>query len=242
MTPELGRANVRRVWGLSDATDRREGSRAYLGYKITLARFAGHYGASVEGTVAAFCALSPNNDFKGNLRSLATLLWGRREGVPVNRLVVSTYGACKLRAWAYLEGRDFLEHTQGPKTRAFFQNILHPLDPHPVTIDGHMVGVWYGQRMTMKEAVYTRFRYEELAQGFRQVAADLGLCTNQLQATLWFTWKRLHQVVYSPQLDLVRTDDQWGQDLRPEDVRPWAPRSNQAAPQEAFDFNPRLAL
>jgi hypothetical protein len=46
----------------------------------------------------------------------------------------------------------------------------------------------------------------------------------QLQAMLWFTWKRTHDIVYDGQLNLFRTDDQWGILHRPEDVKPFTKR------------------
>jgi hypothetical protein len=216
--------NIREVLRQADEIDRAEGMVSYLRYNTTLHRLAEYYDAPFEGTVAAFCALSPNNDYMGNLRSTATLLSGLRAGIPVEQLIVSTYNACRSRAWQFLNGESFLEVTKGPKTRNFYQNILDPSDPLPVTIDGHMVSLWYARRMTMVEAVETKFKYDELAKGFRQVAKQEGLLANQLQAILWFTWKRIHQVVYRPQLSLFRGDDQWGLNLDPAEIIPFTSR------------------
>lgn len=216
--------NIRAVLNRADSIDIREGAVSYLRYNLTLRRFAEYYGASFEGTVAAFCALSPNNDYMGNLRSLVTLLEGRRRGARVETLTVSTYNACRNRAWLFLNGTPFLEHTQGLKTRNFYMNILDPTDPIPVTVDGHMVSIWYGKRMRMVEAVRTNFKYEVVADGLREVASEAGLLANQLQATLWFTWKRLHNVVYSPQLNLLNDEDHWGLDIDPRYIRPFLPK------------------
>lgn len=220
-----GVENICRVLSQADTIDREEGLLTYPCYRLTMERFAAHYGVPLAGTVGAFVALSPNNDYAGNLRSLATLLWGFREGIPPEQLSVSTYSACKRRAWSYINGVDFLSDAKGPKTRAFYQNILDPTNPEPVTVDGHMVGIWEGRRMTMKEAARTRFSYEDIAQGVRDVAAELALVPCQAQAICWLTWKRIHAVIYNPQLNLFRGGNQWGSDVDPREIRPYSPRA-----------------
>jgi hypothetical protein len=222
--------NVRRVLDAADLVDREEGMQAYPRYRVTLYRFALHYGLPLDSVVGAFVALSPNNDYWGNLRSLNTLCEGMAQGEhAADNLTVSTYGACKRRAWSALQGTPFLDFTKGPKTRAFFQNIMDPTDRWPVTVDGHMVGVWFNRRLTMKEAVATRFRYEEVANGVRLVAYERALVANQVQAMCWFAWKRLNNVVYDPQLDLLRglAGDQWFLDVHPSQV-PVYPRKQAA--------------
>lgn len=214
-------ATLEAVWRRVDPIDRGEGMTAYLRYRWTLSRLAAHYGAELPGTVAAFAALSPNNDYMGNLRSTATLLKARAEGIPFERCTVSTYRACARRAWDYLDGIPFLERTKGPKTRAFYQNILDPWDPEPVTIDGHMFGLWAGQRLTMKQVVRLRIPYDRVADDFRSFAGRNGILPCQLQATLWFTWKRIHRVIYSPQLDVFNHGNCWLLDMKPEEIRPF---------------------
>jgi hypothetical protein len=223
----LGRlnGNIKKVWNRVDQIDYREGMLAYPRYNATLARLAAFYGAAFHSTVAAFCALSPNNDYMGNLRSLATLLKAKQEGFPDDNLLhVSTYNACRNRAWRFLSGENFLEVTKGKKTRSFYQNILDPNDTHPVTIDGHMVCVWKGQRMKMVEVAWSGFRYDTVANDFREFAAEMGLIPNQVQAVLWFTWKRINNVIFKPQMSLFsKPHDHWGLDLDATDITPFYP-------------------
>lgn len=213
--------NILRVYERVDAIDREEGMAAYPRYRESLSYYSLHYGVPLPAVVAAFAALSPNNDYMGNLRSLVTLLEGRRRGAIVEACTVSTYKACRNRAWEFLNGVDFLAVTKGPKTRAFYQNILDPLDPVPVTIDGHMACIYIGKRMTMKEVVRARFKYRLVADEFRLAATHVGLLPNQLQAMLWFTWKRINNVIYTPQLDVFAGDNQWGTRIDPARVRPF---------------------
>lgn len=211
-------ARLTHVLDRADAIDVAEGLVAYERYQATLQRFADYYRFTLEQTVAAFCALSPNNDYKGNIKSLATLLHGIRSGWHRDEITVTTYNACRNRAHAFALGTEFLAVTKGPKTRNFYQNIVDPTDPAPVTVDGHMFGIWCGKRMTMVEAVRERIAYKEVAHGINQVAFSRCLRGNQAQAILWFTWKRMGNVVYSPQLQLFQDGDQWGTNLAPEDI------------------------
>lgn len=214
--------NLRRTFATADLIDRQEGLRSYEIHQRNMCRLALHYGFSRSAVTGAFSALSPNNDFMGNLRSTATLLTVKRAGLPLEAATVSTYKACARRAWRVLEGDDFLAFTKGKKTRAFYQNIMDPRDPEPVCVDGHMISCWAGVRLTMKEAVRVKAPYEEIADSVRTVALEQGMIPNQLQAILWFTWKRLHRSKYiGSQLDLFRLGDQWAQEIMPENIQPF---------------------
>jgi hypothetical protein len=219
----LNQKYIKKVLEKADTCDWVEGSGAYFAYHETMTHFAEYYKAPLRGTIAAFVALSPNNDYMGNLRSLATVLLARQQGVPLQDVTVSTYNACRNRAWEYLSGeRDFLRFTKGPKTRAFYLNILEPWLAGPITIDGHMKSLWFGKRLTMKEAVReVKARYDDIAHDFRVVAKNNHLMPHQLQAILWFTWKRIHNVLAVQQFDLFRGGDQWGVARDPIAVKPY---------------------
>lgn len=213
--------NIVTVLERADAIDRAEGLAAYPNYNVTMRKISDSYGVPLPAVVGAFCALSPNNDYMGNLRSLITILCGLRDGKDPATLKVSTYNSCKMRAWRCLEGEDFLSFTKGPKTRSFYVNIMDPDEGYHVTIDGHMFSVWSGKRFTMKSVATMGFRYNEVALDFRSVAFLVGLKANQIQAICWFAWKRIHRVVYNEQLGLFAGDDQWGLLPSIEEIRPF---------------------
>lgn len=217
-----GIGNILKCWELTDDTDRREGLVAYQRYHDLLRKISLHYKVGFCQTVASFVALSPNNDYIGNLRSLVSLIEGVSNGCSADQITVSTYKACKDRAYLYFTGEsDFLLSTKGPKTIAFYHNIINPNCSKHVTIDGHMYGVWIGKRLRMVEVAHTKIPYSLIEQGFKQVAKKLDIIPNQLQATLWFTWKRHHKVLYNPQLNLHNQDDVWGINVRYEDIKPF---------------------
>jgi len=202
--------DIMRVWEQADAVDQYEGMLAYERYHDTMQRIAAAYQFPFKSVVGAFCALSPNNDYVGNLRSLVTLLKGWENGFAAEKLTVSTYNACKFRAWRCLAGEDFLSFTKGPKTRAFYHNILDPSDDAYITIDGHMYCVWAGKRMTMVAVAWQRFNYKHVELDFKRCAFRLGIRPCQLQGVLWFTWKRINRVLFDGQLKMFERDDQWG--------------------------------
>jgi hypothetical protein len=96
---------------------------------------------------------------------------------------------------------------------------MDPLDNWHVTIDGHAYCAWVNARMTMKQVVYLKFNYDRVADGYRRVADECAVLPCQFQSVLWFTWKRMHNIVYQPQMHLFRQSDQWGLVMRPEDIR-----------------------
>lgn len=222
--------NVRRLletYSRADSIDMEEGRVAYPRYQSVMRGLADYYGYSLSEVTAVFCSLSPNSDYAGNLRSAATLLKAHNQGVEPERAIVTTYNQNKYRAWRYLDGEDFLTLAKGPKIRAFYRNILDPADPEqPVTIDGHMISVWVGRRLTMVEAVrhrdkLLRKKYEDIANDFRTAAKRVCLTGPQLQSTLWFTWKRINNIIFKPQLKLFADRDQWETLQAPEDIHPF---------------------
>lgn len=203
--------NLKRIYEQADATDRREGKLAYERYHYLLWDIAVKYDFPFERVVAAFAALSPNNDYWGNLRSLVSVLHGINEGIPCEAITISTYGHCRDRAHAYLLGAsDFVKTVRGPKIRAFYFNILDPLDRAHVTIDGHMVAAYRANTGTMKENIVRKREYEEVARACKRLASYMNLIPNQLQATIWFARKRILNIKFDPQLDLFAgVDNAW---------------------------------
>lgn len=215
-----GMRNLVDMWNRADAIDRAEGVLAYERYHQVLAEIAEKYIVSQSPVVAAFVALSPNNDYIGNLRSLVSLLAGMKFGTPLDQITISTYNHCRDRAWKYLHGEPF--NPKGLKILNFYNNILFPDDPAYVTIDGHMIACWRGTRATMKESIVKPKQYKEIADDVTVLAAALGIMPNQLQATLWFTRKRVLNIKYDAQLKFDDTPtDLWRTTVNIDELKPY---------------------
>lgn len=217
--------NLRVMYRNADADDIREGKLAYSRYNQVMRNFADHYGNTLEQTTAAFCALSPNNDYYGNLRSLASVLQGVQQGTPLQSITVSTYKHCRDRAHGYASGAvSFVGTVKGLKIRSFYFNIIDPSDAQHVTIDGHMKAAYVAQRLTMKQALIRGpVEYREIVAAAKRLAKSEGLIPNQLQAIIWFARKRTERVKYDPQLDMFQNDtsDKWRTLVAVKDALPY---------------------
>lgn len=220
------RKQLDQLWNKRDVVDEREGKQAYERYHVVMRRFSERYGFPVDEVTSAFVALSPNNDYHGNLRSLASVLDARANDIPVERVTVTTYNACRNRAYAYLNGAvSFLDTVKGQKVRAFRDNILRPFKSPLVTVDGHMVAAWHGKQMTMTEAnrlLKSESEYRRIAWDITQLAVAHDLLPHQVQAILWLTRKRIFRVKYQAQMSFLwGSDDQWRTLCDPKDYPPY---------------------
>jgi len=216
--------NLRKMYKLADADDYREGCLAYERYHIVMQAYADEYNVPLDRTIAAFCALSPNNDYYGNLRSLASVLQGYRDNVPLAHIKVSTYRHCRDRAYSYVTGAVvFLDQSKGPKIRAFYHNLLNPASNRYVTVDGHMVAAWRAEELTMKQAIVrTRKEYTTISDGIKRLARREGLIPNQAQAIMWFARKRTRNIKYDPNVNMFGdATDKWRTLVLPSEAGPY---------------------
>ena len=155
---------------------------------------------------AVFSALSPNSDYHGNLKDMRKLLCAARDGLTIDEFTVSTYGQNKRKAWRIVHGEDPLKLIIADKTRNFFLNIENPLNPYPVTIDGHMYNIWNGKKQNLVGLRTHKSLYHVVADGVRKLACQEGVLPNQMQGILWHTWKRIHSIRHSTQLTFWSDD------------------------------------
>ena len=215
--------NIKRVLDAASDIEINEGRLSYFRYNEVTKNFAAFYGFDHEKTVAVFAALSPNSSYSNNVRSLASVLHGYRDGASVEDVKVSTYNHCRNRAWTYLDGVKFLDVVKGKKIRSFYRNILDPLGTD-VTIDGHAVNIWKRQKVTLRDVAARSFNYKRVSDDYRTVAVRVGLIPNQLQGITWFCWRRIHGIVdHKNQPSLFGADgDMFGTIVDPAECRPYS--------------------
>ncbi|MEO0797340.1 MAG: hypothetical protein AAFX93_19485 [Verrucomicrobiota bacterium] len=214
-------SQIERVLDQADSVDLQEGLEAYFNYHRTLKLIADEHGIDVRRVCGCFAALSPNSDYFGNLRSTLTLCIGFANGLKSESCTVTTYNVNREKAWRILNGEHFFSVFRGLKVRNFFLNLSEPDHPEAVTIDGHMMNVVHGSPRTMHQSSVTPSGYVRVAKAFSRVAAKRGMLPSQSQAIAWFTWKRIHNIVYDGQVDMFREGNQWRNFVPIEEIKPF---------------------
>ena len=124
-------------------------------------------------------ALSPNNTFASNVKSLENFLKFKGD------CKVATYGNQKIKALAILNSGDDITVEEikkilgGLKTQAFFDNIYRPESSQDVTID-----LWMIRHFGIQGSL-TPKRYRDASNKIKVLAKQLNLLPHQVQAKLW---------------------------------------------------------
>lgn len=186
----------RRLLEAAEDADVANGREDYRNHNATL-RAIGEVCELPTSTVAGvFSALSPNNDYLGNLRSCFTCCVGHVLGKTAEECTVTTYNTNRAKAFRILNGEHFYEVYKGLKVRNFWHNLCDPEDPRYVTIDGHMVNIADDEVKGMSQAGLGKRRYAELKGDVIRLAKSKDMVPCQVQAVLWHAWKRRHAIKF----------------------------------------------
>ncbi len=202
---QVHRINMLRVWDRASAKDIVAAKASYPKYQALTTAIAAKYGFPARTGAAVFAALSPNNDYHGNLRDTDKLLAAAGAHQSLESFTVSTYGNNKRKAWDIAAGHEDPDHViVAPKTRNFFHNILDPTDSRFVTIDGHMLNIYNGYRVPLQSrnprariAKVDNKLYGVIAGAVMDLALEKGVLPCEAQGVLWITWRRIHGI-HSP--------------------------------------------
>ena len=202
-----------KVYDQASDKDKEVAIESYYKYRRICAAVARKHGFQARVGAAVFAALSPNNDYWGNLRDTHNLLAAAAAGKKLEDFSVSTYGNNKRKAWAIAHGEDPDVLIVALKTKNFFHNIDEPDDPNWVTIDGHMYNIFHGVRRPIqsknnKDRVVKVgvWDYVEIATAVKHFAYDYDLIPCQMQGILWQTWRRIHGIRTPAQQELWDRD------------------------------------
>ncbi len=194
-----GKEGLLNVYQQATDWEKRQGNSYYDRQRGRILTTTRNY--PLDHSVGAFCALSPNNSEKITYRDLIVCS-KIADGLIPEGTKTGAYPVNKAKALRILRGEHPLEVLGGRKVLAFYHNTLNPLNSEHVTIDGHIFSVWKGTRYRVLQVPHIGIRlYAEIAADIRVAADQSGVSAPQFQATIWLTWKRLHRVLYNPQLD-----------------------------------------
>lgn len=128
-------------------------------------------GASRATVIGIIAALSPRIQWSKNKSFAARHVGG--EDVPVLPLSAERAGAIR-------SGATPLSVLGGPKTRAFYRNIMGATDP--VTVDCHTMAV---ANWTTDADAPTHKQYRQIADAYRIAARECGETPRSMQAIVW---------------------------------------------------------
>lgn len=195
-----GIQNLKKVFDLAPVSLKASALLSYSRYNTIVELIARQNGFSGRTAAGVFSALSPNNDYLGNLRDTNTLLKAAKRGADLDDFKVSTFGANKRKAWGIANGHDPMDVLLAPKTRNFFVNVHDPKNTGHVTIDGHMHNIWIGDREPLQIRKLNHRLYDEIAWDTREAAFEMQVIPCQFQAVVWQQWRLMHNIKSSPQL------------------------------------------
>ena len=186
----MGKENLERVMDQATRWDIETAEAAWFRYQRIVGQIAWRHGRTMIVGAAVFAALSPNNDYLGNLRDTARLLAAHAQGLTVDDFGVSTYHNNKRKAWRIAQGEQPLDLIVFPKTRSFFLNIVDPANPEPVTVDGHIFNAWTGERIPLVSAAQKLRHglYDTVADDIRQIGAERRMIPNVVQGIIWYAY------------------------------------------------------
>lgn len=194
--------NLRNVMQRATRHEVKVALESYPKYNLLATEMAAKHSLSARIGAAVFAALSPNNDYLGNLRDAERLLAAASAGDSIDSFKVSTYGHNKRKAWAVANGAEPLDLIVANKTRSFFLNVNDPRDPVPVTVDGHMINIYRNQRVNLVGLRAPKSIYAEIADAVRCLAAETGYIPCEIQAIVWQKWRNMHQIKSTPQMEM----------------------------------------
>lgn len=196
--------NIRKVYREATTDEVSYGEKYYLGYYARLFEVGHKFGYRVNEAAGAFAALSPNNTEQGNWLDLVSLMSAKFYTGEFTGARVSAYPLNKEKAIRILSGSYAFIVLGGEKTLSFYWNIVEPTNMFPVTVDVHAIAITQGKplKAKSKEVSISKGQYALIAAMYREIAKELDLVPNQLQAITWNTWKRMHGIVYTGQLKL----------------------------------------
>lgn len=178
------RDNVRSIYALATSADVAAGRAWYPAAGGIADAIATRTGVDVGRVAAAIAALSPRNPWRWNVQDAAAYADAAARGDDTPP-VATTFGANRARAWQFVTGGADWK-TSALKVRSFVRNIMGDVDA--VTVD-----VWAIRVATngAESAVKSDRQYRDVADAYRDVAAEVGETPRDLQAITWIVAERI---------------------------------------------------
>lgn len=170
------------AWSRTSALDRLRGRTWYGLEREWCRRLARGFGYPLSTVCGVYSALSPNQSWRANRGAVILVLAGR--------CPMSNYGRDVRKARAILGGADPASTLNGPKTVSFYHLLLDGGNDYDVCVDGHVANMARGEVRPLKGIHLSLADYHEIATDVRLAASLEAERPCDLQATLWWAWRR----------------------------------------------------
>lgn len=87
--------------------------------------------------------------------------------------------------------QEILDILKGPKTSAFFLNIMYPDKAISLTMDRHAISIAVGFKLPKDQMQMTAKQYDFFQECYRWTAAKLGINPLILQSATWVVWRKM---------------------------------------------------
>lgn len=174
--------NIRAAYDMATATEVADGVAWYGEANAIAHSIAEKSGVELWQAIELIAIASPAADWSVNVKIPALILEGSTDGLFLTKWD-------KIKVEKVLAGESGVN---GPKTRAFAQNIGGNLVP--VTIDGWMVRIAIGDPgLEWKHTAICKSVYENIALAVTEVATELRLFPAHLQAVCWVAFRNRYK-------------------------------------------------
>lgn len=183
------RDNLIRLYAESSDTARRQGMAWYPVAQHIVRTWAGRYNLSISAIACIIAALSPQCDWKRNLKGAYRLLDG---GIPTGFITRNVAKAQAIHRLAIDNGPEWNALNElyrlfphGPKVNSFAHN-LSGIDT-VVTVDTHACQAALADVLSTVTLRWTPYRI--FAECYAEAAAIVGHPASTFQAIIWCAWK-----------------------------------------------------
>ena len=189
--------NILAAYHRANAAQKAEGLSWYYNVHLACCQFASKYNKSIEVVAGITAALSPGLRWESNLEATRRILANESlAGIGI-RYTANIRKAYRILKATTPSGVSLEFHgRERNKTRAFYTLLVNPSNPLTVCVDGHAFNIWHGQRIPIdKVPTLNRNRlYEKVSCAYINVARQLNLLPNQVQAITWLFWRHFDEV------------------------------------------------
>jgi hypothetical protein len=170
------------------------------------------YNLTVIQTSGIIAALSPGTNWNQNIIDANNLCSLLNVGKNIKAIVCTTYNQNKFKA-SYLWQNSQLTKIEVfqvllgcskkvNKTSSFFLNILNPEIDDICTIDRHAYRINLGLTESI-DVPLTEKRYLCMNSAYKQASKQINISSIELQAITWLTFRRLNNIIYNKQFEVV---------------------------------------